>query len=581
MPTATATDGATASATAIATDPAAARDIVLCCDGTDNTLTAGRADTHVLRMYQHLRRHPATTPRIMFYDPGVGAPAGAPATGPGDYLARSIERISGLASGRGIYANITDAYLFIARHYRASSDRIWLFGFSRGAFTVRCVAGMVNLFGIIGAEHEAMLPTLIRIYFSLPDDPAADRGRPFRSLMRSVDNLFGGEKAPGRTALAKQVRDEFTAAPGRDAWVHFVGVWDTVESVGLPGPLSRSNPSTATVHDKRFHHVRHALSLDEHRWAFEPRLYEEPGDVDDPALPQTLRQRWFPGAHRDVGGGYTPERAGLADATLRWMIAEAVGCGLAVPLLKAASVRATAHDELWQTPAWALAGMCLRDLQPKTAQGAPIEVIAGPPAGPPVISMWARRRHPAPLLLALVLGVACLQRLGASLKGDGWRTLWRPEAWSEEADVTGRFVVEQVQGPWQRGLALVQTHGAAEVVWAMAWDFAFIACWGSLLARIASRSFAWLAGLRAPGMRLPPWRFLGFMPFLAVAGDAVENLSTVAAFAAQGAGLSGWAAWSMLAVCSLASLLKWAGLIGCIPLLLVRLWMTLPGVRPV
>lgn len=566
-------------ATDAAADPQPPRDIVVCCDGTDNTVTAGRADTHVLRIYQHLRRHPATSPRVLFYDPGVGAPAGAPATGPGDYLARTVERISGLASGRGIYANISDAYLFIARHYRVSTDRIWLFGFSRGAFTVRCVAGMINLFGIVGAEHEVMLPTLIRIYFSLPDDPSADRGRPLRSLMRRLDRAFDSEKAPGRAALARQVRDDFTAAPGRDAWVHFIGVWDTVESVGLPGPLSRSNPSTATFRDKHFHHVRHALSLDEHRWAFEPRLYEEPGDVDDPALPQTLKQRWFPGAHRDVGGGYSPQRAGLADVTLRWMIAEAVGCGLAVPLLKAASVRATAHDELWQTPAWALAGMCLRDLQPTTSKGVPIEVVAGPAAGPPVLSVWTRRRHLAPLFLALVFGLACLQRECASLTGDGWRTLWRPDAWTWEVGVAFRFALEQLQGPWARGLGLVQSHPAADVVWAMAWDFAFIACWGYLLARVASRSFAWLAGLRKPGMRSPPWRVLGYLPFLAVAGDVVENLATVAAFAARGAGIGGWAPLLMLAVCSVASALKWAGLTGCLPLLLVRLWMALPGVR--
>lgn len=559
------------------------QDIILCCDGTDNTLTAGRADTHVLRMYQHLRRNPASPSggrtRILFYDPGVGAPSGAPATGPGDYLARARERIAGLASGRGIYANITDAYLFIARQYRSADDRIWLFGFSRGAFTVRCVAGMINLFGIIGIDHEVMLPTLIRVYFSLPDDPRTDRGRRVRSLMRRLDDAFHGERAPGRAALARQIRDDFSVAPGQGAWVHFVGVWDTVESVGLPGPLSRSNPSTATFRDKRFHHVRHALSLDEHRWAFEPRLYEEPGDIDDPALPQTLKQRWFPGAHRDVGGGYTPERAGLADATLRWMIEEAVGCGLAMPVLTAPSVRATAHDELWQTPAWALAGMCLRSLQPTTAKGLPIEVIAGPGAGPAVVSVWSRRRHPGPLIVALGLAAVCLQRQAASLKGDGWRTLWRPDAWGQEAEVTLRFVWARLQGPWQDSLALLPRHRAAEVFWAMTWDLAFTACWGYLLARVCSRSFAWLAGLRVPGMAPPPWRFLGFMPFLAIAANAAQDLSTVAAFAARGVGIGAWASFLMLGLASLATVSMCGGLLGCLPLLLVRFWIMVPGVR--
>ena len=89
-----------------------------------------------------------------------------PPTDPIDWASRTWERVAGLASGRGVYDNIAEAYLFLMRHWRDGFDRVYLFGFSRGAFTARSVAGMVNLFGILEPQHEEMLPTLIRIYFS-------------------------------------------------------------------------------------------------------------------------------------------------------------------------------------------------------------------------------------------------------------------------------------------------------------------------------------------------------------------------------------------------------------------------------
>ena len=95
----------------------------------------------------------------------------------------------------------------------------------------------------------------------------------------------------------------------RPAAIHWVGVWDTVESVGLPLLGSRDNPSTATFHDKpNIHHVRHALALDEHRWPFVPRLYDAPSEFDRDG--RTLKQRWFPGVHCDVGGSYAASRPG-------------------------------------------------------------------------------------------------------------------------------------------------------------------------------------------------------------------------------------------------------------------------------
>ena len=553
------------------------RQLVLCCDGTNNTLTAHRADTHVLRLYEHLAQHPCSR-RLLHYDPGVGSPGGVPPTDPMDWLARKTERIAGLASGRGIYANIGDAYLFLMRHYRSERDEIYLFGFSRGAFTARCVAGMVNLFGIVGAEHEAMLPTLIRVYFSLSD---GDVSGYHRAMLRLNARLFG--KGSSRLALAQQVRDDFTTPPGRDAWIQCVGVWDTVESVGLPGPLSRKNPNTATLRGKRIHHVRQALAFDEHRWTFEPRLYHEPDDLDLAHPRQTLRQRWFPGVHCDVGGSYRAEEAGLSNETLRWMLDEAIDCGLATEPLPPATVEpAVRHDALFQTPWWALAGMCLRDMQPTTTPTAaaprrePIVVRPGPTAAPPIGSVWAQQRSALALSVAALFAALCLWRSGASLTGEGWAMFVQPRTWWPTACAVMPFSGAQLWGACAGATPIVH-HAGGGMVWSMLWDLGFIVGWGYLLARIASRAFAWLAGWRAPGMPLPAWRVLGFMPLLAVGADVSEDLLSVAAIAVAALGAEP-AAWCLRGLAWLATYLKFAGLLACVPLLAVRLWIAMPWV---
>jgi len=140
------------------------RQLVLLLDGTNNTLTGRIRDTNVLKLYEHLNRC-ADGSQTLYYDPGVGAPDSLPSTGVLDQAGRWVQRIYGLAYGRGIYENIRDAYLFLMRNWQPG-DEIWLFGFSRGAFTARSISGMVHLFGIIDAQHESLLPTLLRVYFA-------------------------------------------------------------------------------------------------------------------------------------------------------------------------------------------------------------------------------------------------------------------------------------------------------------------------------------------------------------------------------------------------------------------------------
>ncbi len=555
---------------------AAPRQLVVCCDGTDNTLTAGSHDTNVLRLYEHLQRH-ATPRRLLYYSPGVGAPVGAPPTDPADWLSRAVRRWSGLASGRGVYENIAEAYRFLMHQHRSEDDRIFLFGFSRGAFTVRCVSGMVNLFGILAVEHEVLLPTLIRVYFSLPERASKACG-PMQEATRELHRALARRPAIGRAALAEQIRADFTRAPGRDAWVHCVGVWDTVASVGLPGPLARSNPSTATLRGKRIRHARQALALDEHRWSFAPRLYAEPGDLDSVAPRQTLKQRWFPGGHADVGGGSLPRESALADATLLWIYTEALEVGLDAPPLPGHVAEALRHDALWAEPWWALAGMALRDLRPANRRGQSIAVIEGP-ALAPTASVWQRRRALAPLGWALLLGLLCLVFSGACLQPAGWRGLRDAAAWPAAIDAAAGFAAAQLASLWGQGLLAAGWPLAAGVQpgWAMAWDLGFVAGWGYWLARIGSRAFAALAGAHRPGDRLPWWRGIGMMPLLAVGGDVVEDFGTLAALALHAAGtdlVAGGCLWLI----GVAAAAKLVGLAGCVPLLAVRIGLAF-GVR--
>jgi uncharacterized protein (DUF2235 family) len=567
--------------------PEQPRRLVLCCDGTDNTLTAGVEDTNVLLLVAHLARNPAAD-RIVYYDPGVGVADAAPPTDPIDWAHRSWARFAGLASGRGVYDNISMGYQFLMRNWRDGRDRIYLFGFSRGAFTARAIAGMVNLFGIIRPEHDALLPTLIHIYFSQPgvQDGLWRRitrwlyGQTQKSTGVAADGPTGGSTPPSdeRERLGLQVRELFTSAEGRDAWVHWVGVWDTVESVGLPGPLSRSNPSTATFLDKRLRHARHALSFDEHRWTFLPRLYEEPGDIDDPVTGRTLKQRWFAGVHCDVGGSYDVGEAALSNNTLRWMVDE-VAADLDIPPLVPPYARRIRHDATWDTPFWALTGLCLRNMRPKLGNGT-IQIIPGPGEDDPAASVWEQRRVIWPLLLALVAGFACLLAAGVCLLPPELRG---SRSVLEAAAAIGArldFAGAQLGSLWGDGLIAtddVPWGDGAAPGWAMFWDLGFVAGYGYLVARVASRAFAWLARGRNPDSTQPAWRVLGMAPLMFIFANVAKDLLTLAAIGTQAAGTT-WGATALFWLVGVSALVQFLGFIACLPLVALRAWILLPGV---
>jgi uncharacterized protein (DUF2235 family) len=579
------------------TDNAPARprqQLVVCCDGTNNTLTAGEADTNILQLHEHLMRHRpppgADFERVLFYDPGVGVPDAAPPTDLFDWGKRTWERASGLAQGTGIYDNIASAYRFIMLHWRDGRDEIYCFGFSRGAFTARCVVGMVHLFGVIEPQHEAMIPTLIHIYFSLP--AANGNVRWWQAATRSLQRATTKEGASGqariedgREELAKQVRMFFTSPAGSRARVHWAGVWDTVESVGLPGPLARSNPSVATFVNKRIDHVRHAVAFDEHRWSFQPRLYEEPGDVALPAedgVPaRTAKQRFFPGVHCDVGGSYKVAESGLADRAFVWMVNEASPY-LNVPPVAPKSQEMKRHDALYDTPVWALFGMCVRDMRPQTANGVPIAVIPAQGIGgvpsPEMTSVWDQRRPLRPGFVAAILCVIFIWLSGLQLLEPGFFRVDLDNflvavraaidyATLQRLALTGGGVLVSGNEPWNSPF-----HPA----WAMFWDLAFVGAYGYLVARFSSRAFTWLAGERRPGEAMPWWRSLGMAPLALVAGDVITDSCTLLAMLAQWTSVH-WLAMFLLWLGGISSYLELLGALGCAVLGAVRIAMIFAG----
>lgn len=549
------------------------RQLILCCDGTNNNLTGGHNDTNVVKLCRLLAARDDDA-QTVFYDPGVGNPGELPGATQWDKLRRSVQRCAGLAFGRGVYENMSECYHFLMTHYRPG-DQICVFGFSRGAFTARSVAGLVNQFGILRPHMVSMLPTLLHVYF-------AERGLTEQR----------------RQAIAADATALFAAQEAQRVEVHFVGVWDTVASVGM-WPFAARFTASATVHGKRFRHVRQALALDEHRAQFAPRLYlDDNGDFrTQSGQAGTLQQLWFRGAHCDVGGGYTAGETGLSDAALCWLLSEASHCGVRLGpdpdvALTEAQVRhlligpdvaplpVRVHSELRRTPLWALTGMSVRTpalaesdgAAPRRLQAQAHPIVAQQAARFPQDTAW--RRHARPLNHLLHLLPWCLAlvflyvAVGQLLVRDGpppgiWPSLqhaWQywPAYVRAQLDMAGWQLGGWAVGGLQQGLTAFSSPR-----WAMAWDVAFIAVYAHWLATFATSAFARLAGLRQVDDGAPPrlLRWLGWALPLAVLADLAENAATWATLTLVHEGVGTLAVLAAVAM-SVLSALKWAGLLG-------------------
>jgi uncharacterized protein (DUF2235 family) len=269
-----------------------AKNIVVCADGTGNKFSDN--NTNVVRLYSLLQLDDPSR-QVAYYHGGLGTMGDPSAI---SQISKRWTMVKGLAFGYGLTRDIGDCYSFLMDSFE-QDDRIFLFGFSRGSYTVRALAGLLHMFGLIRPGHY--------------------------NLISYATEMLKAKQDP----RSFQIADEFKRTFSRACKPHFIGVWDTVSSVGwawdpLHIPYTAKNPSLTIG--------RHAIAIDERRCFFRQNLWSSP-------LPgQDLKQVWFAGVHSDVGGGYPESESGLAKISLEWMLCEACRADLIVDNVKASTV---------------------------------------------------------------------------------------------------------------------------------------------------------------------------------------------------------------------------------------------------
>jgi len=265
--------------------------IIICADGTWNVRdqidkkSGHRHPTNVTKLARAILPQASDgTFQIVYYHEGVGT------SGP-------LDSVTGGAFGKGMEENIRNLYRFIVYNYEPD-DELYLFGFSRGSFTVRSLAGFMNKIGLIKKDDDYYVPEMYTCYEKSKGPGSA-----------------GWEKA------FKNVKDTRPCPP-----IHFIGVWDTVGALGAPGLLGQFiNKNKYKYHDVALNpnikNAAHAMAIDERRKPFKPSIWSRPADWQG-----DLQQAWFAGVHSNVGGSYSPD--GLANEALHWMVEKAESLGL-------------------------------------------------------------------------------------------------------------------------------------------------------------------------------------------------------------------------------------------------------------
>jgi uncharacterized protein (DUF2235 family) len=295
--------------------------IVIACDGTWRRLDA-RHPTNVAKLARAvLPVGPDGAAQVVCHVNGVGSGRGTGA------LARGLDRALGGLFGMGLTAAIEEAYRFLAFAY-APGDEIFVFGFSRGAFTARSLVGLIRNCGIPERAQAHAIPEALALYRARgperrPDGPAALR---FRA------RVAGHVMTSAAEAGWRRARGAGDAAAVPLA-IRYLGVWDTVGALGVPGhlALARRFNRGLEFHDTRLSGMvlaaRHAVAIDERRRTFPPTLWDNLGELNA-RRGGAYRQCWFPGDHGSVGGG-GPVTA-LSDDALLWVAEGAAAAGLAL-----------------------------------------------------------------------------------------------------------------------------------------------------------------------------------------------------------------------------------------------------------
>ena len=297
--------------------------IILCSDGTGNTTVKNRG-TNVFKLFEAIDTHHTSPPQLSVYDDGVGSGTS------------KISQALGGGVGYGLSRNVKQLYTALVRNYNPG-DSIYMFGFSRGAFTVRSLAGMISYMGIIDREHCKTDAELI--------DYVEHAYREYRHSQRAwletiLSFLFIKPVHTYQRIVKKKVhmvshtlfKEQFSIQPSSEdkKLIRFIGVWDTVNAVGFPVPWVRKLFNklmyrfsfTDNYLNKDVEQACQALSIDDQRKTFTPEIWDESKAEDK----KRITQVWFSGVHSNVGGGYVKQ--GMSLVPLNWMMRQAHDAGL-------------------------------------------------------------------------------------------------------------------------------------------------------------------------------------------------------------------------------------------------------------
>ncbi len=280
------------------------RNILIFCDGTGNKFiddpsTRG-SNSNVVKLYTTMQ---VDSEQVAYYHPGVGTAGDPSAKG---WIARKWSTLKGLAFAAGFKDNVLDAYRYLMETY-SDGDRVYMFGFSRGSYTVRALGGLLDGYGLLCRGNEGHL-----LYA-------------WNEYVKQHDNRDQHHVEPN-----PRFKETFAH---RDFRIHFMGIWDTVSSVGwINTPLRLFN----VAHNASIDIGRHAISIDERRCFYRDNLWtgadrsllvKHPLSANQPQPGQDLLQIWFAGVHSNIGGSYPQKQSALSNITLEWMIQEAEKAG--------------------------------------------------------------------------------------------------------------------------------------------------------------------------------------------------------------------------------------------------------------
>lgn len=290
--------------------------LVFCFDGTWNRLDSPHPTNVLITAESVLPLTPDGRAQLIFYDEGVGTD--------------KHDRIRGGLFGSGLVKNLADAYRFLIFNY-SPGDEIYVFGFSRGAYTARSFVGLLYACGIISRSKAALVNDAIELY-KQRDDTGYYEEQLFTFRQNNSPYVYRSEKEKARRSRIHGM------PPQKQLQISFLGVWDTVGALGIPARYSW----LSWINKKhKFHNVklssfvkqaRHAVAIDERRRDFAPTLWENLKEMNaasnsaEDAPNAAYQEQWFPGVHSSIGGG--GDRRGLSDLALQWVLTGARDAGL-------------------------------------------------------------------------------------------------------------------------------------------------------------------------------------------------------------------------------------------------------------